>query len=669
MCGIAGILALRPGLAPPSRAALLAMAASQQHRGPDEFGIYRDSHLGLAHSRLSIIDLHHGQQPLQFQDENCWIAFNGEIFNHVELRAALEGKGHLFRTHSDTEVVIHAWREWGLDAFARLNGQWAIAIWDADARQLILSRDPLGICPLHLCVHRGFLYFGSEIKSIFAADASIPRAIDPAGMSQVFSFWNTLAPQGIFRGVNELEPGHMRTYKLLHDRVEVGDVAIPDTQLLGPGHTRFTGSLEEATEAVAQGLLDATRLRMLRSDVPVGSYLSGGLDSSLIAAMGQQFAGKAFQTFSIRFQDAEFDETHFQSLMVEQLGSRHHEVLITRQSIADIFPEVVRHAERPLLRTAPAPMFLLSRLVRSKGIRVVLTGEGADEMFAGYDLFREGKVRRFWGRQPDSLWRPRLLERLYPYLSRSPVAQQHIARQFFGRNLHQHAEPGFAHRMRWNTTQGLQRLFSAPLRETIAGSDPVGTFLAGLPQGIAQWDAVAQDQCIEIMSLLSGYLLSSQGDRMLLGNSVEGRFPFLDPQVIRLAHSLPSSFKLRGLDEKHVLKRVARRWIPSEIILRSKQPYRAPDALCFVGHQAPGYVAELLSESALTRSGLFDPQSASQLYAKCKMGAALGQMSNTDNMAMVGILSTQLLHHEMVASVPNYPAVHPRTEIDQTSST
>lgn len=668
MCGIAGILALRPGLAPPPRAALLAMAASQQHRGPDEFGIFRDNHVGLAHSRLSIVDLNHGQQPLQFQVKNCWIIFNGEIFNHVELRSALENKGHRFRTLSDTEVLLHAWREWGVEAFARLNGQWAIAIWDATDRQLVLSRDPLGICPLHFCSHRGFLYFGSEIKSIFAADASIPRAIDPMGMAQVFSFWNTLAPQGIFHGVNELEPGHLRSYRILHDRVDVTDVAIPSAQPLCPGDTCFRGSLEDATEAVAHGLLEATRLRMLRSDVPVGSYLSGGLDSSLIAAMGKQFAGEALQTFSLRFQDAEFDETDFQRLMVQQLGSRHNEVLVTRQAIADIFPDVVRHTERPLLRTAPAPMFLLSRLVRSKGIRVVLTGEGADEMFAGYDLFREGKVRRFWGRQPDSSWRPRLLERLYPYLSRSPVAQQQIARQFFGRNLHQHAEPGFAHRMRWNTTQGLQRVLSAPIREVMARADPIGSFLAGLPPGIERWDTLAQDQYIEIRSLLSGYLLSSQGDRMLLGNSVEGRFPFLDPEVVRLAHSLPASFKLRGLDEKHVLKRVASQWIPSEIIQRSKQPYRAPDALCFVGQDAPDYVADLLSESALARTGLFDPQSASQLFAKCKKGAALAQLSNTDNMALVGILSTQLLHHELVSSWPIYQAVPIKTDIDQTSS-
>ena len=364
-------------------------------------------------------------------------------------------------------------------------------------------------------------------------------------------------------------------------------------------------------------LEQATSLRMLRADVPVGSYLSGGLDSSLVAALGRRFAGDRFQTFSLRFEDAEYDETGFQRLMAKRLGSEHHEVVVSRGDIARVFPDVVYHTERPILRTAPAPLFLLSRLVREHGIKVVLTGEGADEMFAGYDLFREGKVRRFWARYPESQSRPRLLERLYPYLARSPVSQQAMARQFFGRNLAAYKSPGFAHDTRWHTTAALKRLFSAPLRDTLK-DDVIGSFLATLPEEFARWSPLAQDQYIEIRTLLSGYLLSSQGDRMLMAHSVEGRFPFLDKDVVALADSLPAEYKLRVLDEKHVVKRAAEGLVADEIVARQKQPYRAPDALSFVGKGVPDYVEEMLREENVAEAGVFDSKAVAQLWKKCK---------------------------------------------------
>ncbi|MFH0933823.1 MAG: asparagine synthase (glutamine-hydrolyzing), partial [Pseudomonadota bacterium] len=576
---------------------------------------------------------------------------NGEVFNYVELREELVALGHRFRTRSDTEVILHAYRAWGDAAFERMNGQWAVAIWDSVAQRLVLSRDRVGICPLHICEYAGHLYFASEVKAIFAANADIPRAFDPVGLSQTFTFWTIVPPQGVFHGVTEIEPGHVRTY----ENGSVRDRAYwtPSYPVAGNGHSMFRGSLEDAVVEVRKALENATSLRMLRADVPVGSYLSGGLDSSLVAAMGRHFAGDSFQTFSLRFEDAEYDETEFQRLMVKGLGSQHHEVVVSRADIANVFPEVVYHAERPVLRTAPAPLFLLSKLVRNHGIKVVLTGEGADEMFAGYDIFREGKVRRFWGRQPESAWRPRLLERLYPYLARSPVAQQAIARQFFGRNLAAHNSPGFAHDMRWHTTGSLKRLLSKDMQDKIGGRDVIGELLGNLHPDFAQWGALAQDQHLEIRTLLSGYLLSSQGDRMLLGNSVEGRFPFLDSEVIALADSLPAAYKLRALDEKHVLKRVAASVVPREIIERKKQPYRAPDALSFVAGNVPEYVDEVLCESAVKDANVFDPQAVVQLLRKCRARGSEGQFSNSDNMALVGVLSTQLLHRQMIAVCPD----------------
>lgn len=648
MCGIAGVVAMRAGAGPVSLEALGRMAAALRHRGPDETGAYREPRAALAHTRLSIIDLATGQQPLANEDETLWVAYNGEIFNYVELRAELEALGHRFRTRSDTEVIVHAWEAWGADCFGRFNGQWAVALWDERAGRLVLARDPFGVRPLYYAEHAGRLWFASEVKALFAGEPGLRRAIDPRGLAEVFTFWSTLAPRTIFEGVSELEPGHVRV---------IEDGRSTDRAAWRPAYPEdrrgeFAGTFEEAVEAARDALERAARLRMLRADVPVGSYVSGGLDSALVAALALRATGGAFETFSLRFEDAEYDETAFQRIVAERLGSRHHEVVVTRADIARVFPEVVGFAERPVLRTAPAPLFLLSRLVRERGIKVVLTGEGADEMFAGYDLFREARLRRFWARRPGSTARPRLLQRLYPYLERSPVARPAMARGFFGRDLAGWRSPGFGHGPRWRAASALQRLFSAGVRDAIAGFDPVAEQLARLPEAFPRWTALAQDQYLEVRTLLSPYLLSSQGDRMLMGNSVEGRFPFLDREVVALADSLPDRFKLAGLDEKAVLKAVGRDVVPAAILRRPKQPYRAPDALAFVGDDAPAWVDEVLSGPALAGAGLFDPRLAGRFHAKCRTRREEAQFSNADNMALVGLLSAQLLHRDLVAGDP-----------------
>jgi asparagine synthase (glutamine-hydrolysing) len=665
MCGIAGAVALRDGIPPLAIEDLSAMVGALRHRGPDEFGLYRDQRAALGHARLSIIDLATGQQPLANEDGTLWVVFNGEIFNYVELREELVRAGHSFRTKSDTEVIVHAYEQWGVDAFVRFNGQFAIALWDAPRRELVLARDPLGVRPIYLCEHGGRLWFASEVKAIFAADPAIPRALDAAGLAETFTFWTVVPPQSIFAGVSELEPGHVRT---------VSASGVRDRAFWAPRYPRrgegaLGGGLEEAVERVRASLEGAVRLRMLRADVPVGSYLSGGLDSSVVAALGRRVKGEKFLTFSIRFEDAEYDETPYQRAVSALIDSDHREVVVRRQDIAEAFPAVVLHAERPLLRTAAAPLFLLSRLVRDSGIKVVLTGEGADEMFAGYDLFREGKVRRFWGRAPASACRPRLLERLYPYLARSPVAQQAMAREFFGRERETWASPGFAHQTRWRSASALQRLFTPELREAARRADPAARLLASLPAEFGEWSSLAQDQYLEVRTLLSGYLLSSQGDRMLMAHSVEGRFPFLDADVVELANALPATYKLRGLDEKHVLKRAARGLVPEAVLRRPKQPYRAPDALSFVGPAAPEWVREAVESRAVADAGVFDPRAVGQLWRKCVATGGAEQFSNADNMALVGVLSTGLLHEALVRRSPGRVSSLPfQTIVDRLAS-
>jgi asparagine synthase (glutamine-hydrolysing) len=336
--------------------------------------------------------------------------------------------------------------------------------------------------------------------------------------------------------------------------------------------------------------------------------------------------------------------------MVRHLGTDHTTLRCTRRDIGDAFPRLIRHTETPVLRTAPVPLMLLAGSVREHGYKVVLTGEGADEVFGGYDLFKEAKIRRFWARQPASTFRPRLLERLYGYLPNtssksSPVRNAAFAQTFFGQGMQHLQRPIFAHVPRWTTSQRALGLLSAEVRAEIGAFDPLDAFEATLPANIRDWSPLAQDQYVEAKSLLAGYLLSSQGDRVAMANSIEGRFPYLDHRVIEFANRLPPSFKIRGMTEKYLLRRALADLLPDDIVQRTKQPYRAPDSTSFFFDGEPlDYVADLMSETSLRAAGWFDAAAVGRLFEKCRAGRATGF---ADNQAFVGVLSTMLLDRQL----------------------
>ena len=617
------------------------MIGCLSHRGPDGTGLYCDGIVGLAHSRLSIIDLAGGGQPIHNEDKTVWVVFNGEIFNFVELRCDLEQRGHRFYTHSDTEVIVHLYEQYGDGFVSHLNGQFAIALWDAVKRRLVLARDRTGIRPLFYTTGSDRLAFASEMKALFALPQT-PRRFDIRSLGEVFTYWAPLEPRTVFEGILSLPPGHIMV-------VEKGairswcywDWTFPD---FADGTAR---SEEEYSEELRELLINAVRLQ-LRADVPVGAYLSGGLDSSVVTSLIKHYTDTPLRTFSVTFEDEEFDESHFQRELVQFLGTNHTTVHCSRRDIARAFPRTVWHTEMPVLRTAPTPLMLLAARVRAEGYRVVLTGEGADEVFGGYDIFKEAKVRRFWARAPGSVLRPRILERLYPYLKNSPVAGRGFAQGFFGQGMDNLHEPWFSHVPRWTTTRRTWQFFAPEARALFAENESFPESIGSiLPAEIRSWAPLNRDQYIEAHTLLTGYLLSSQGDRMAMANSIEGRFPYLDHRVIEFANKIPPRLKIRGLNEKYILKRAMQQLLPASIARRTKQPYRAPDSASFFEDGKPvDYVAELFSESRLRDLGFLAPQAVRQLYEKCRSGKAIGF---ADNMAFVGILST-LLTHEMFIS-------------------
>ena len=632
MCGIAGMLAPDSSAA-PDLAEVRAMLSMLAHRGPDETGIYLDRRVGLANARLSVIDPPGGTQPIGNEDGTVWVTFNGELYDHASLRRDLEDAGHRFETRTDTEVLVHLYEELGHRCVERLNGQFAFAVWDRRARRrprLVLGRDRLGIRPLFYTAANARLLFASEVKALFA-HPDVARRFDAVGLHQLLTLWSTIGDRTAYDGVRQLPPGHVLIAEDSAVRVErYWDLDFSE---------RIDGGDAEAIEEFASEL-DAAVGRRLVADVPIGSYLSGGLDSSSVTALATHRT-RTLRTYSIGFTDPRFDESAAQQLVSQTLGTDHLHLTCTTSEVAASFRDAVWHAEAPLLRTAPVPLYLLSRLVRDDGVKVVLTGEGADEILAGYQIFKEDRLRRFWARVPESTCRPRLLELLYPYLDQS-VGSEFLSR-FYGRHLTDTGRLTYSHDIRWANTGHLRRL----LHPDVGGADydpaeDVAQRLADHSR-FQEWSPLARAQYLEASLFLPGYLLSSQGDRMLMAHSVEGRFPFLDHRLVELASRLPDRMKLRGLKEKVVLKEAMRGALPDEVIRRPKQPYRAPvEGLL----DAPdGYHHELLSPQAVAAAGLFRPAGVKALTAKAD-GAR--PMSERDGMALVAVLSMMVLHDRLI---------------------
>lgn len=636
MCGIAGFFNSQRN--PLEHESIIRdMLSTILFRGPDEVGYYINDQVGFGTTRLSIIDLSTGSQPICDASERYWIAYNGEVYNYLELRRELEALGRTFRTGSDTEVVLQAWIEWGFDSLARLNGGYAFCIYDAVESSMVLVRDRFGKRPLFYATAGNTVLFGSEMKT-FSGWPGWQFQWDRQALQTVFTCWTPLPDDGCYQGVKQVMPGSCvylkpngQSYRKRYWHPQLNPAP-------------FTGTKDEAMECIKTLLMDSVRLR-LRSDVEVGTYLSGGIDSAVVTRLAQNYTNKRIHTFSVAFGDsADYDESGYQTRLSEALGTDHHVLRVSLDEIAKAFPDALNHCEIPLFRTAFVPLFMLSDAVRRSGIKVVLTGEGADEAFLGYDIFKEAYLLQNWS-QMTAPERSEFITGMYPYLKHFTAANARFLVPIYERHSGEPDRWNLSHSLRFSNSSLSTRL----LQPAANGEERLLRHLETEHANVFRWNAVQRAQLLELETLLCGYLLSSQGDRSTLGHSVENRCPFLDYRVLEFAASLPLSMRLaNGLKEKQILKDTFAALLPAEISARSKQPYRAPDAVSFLSSASKhDFIDAALAPSELSKIEVLDTSTCLR-FVDMLRAKPVDKISQAENQAFVLLLSISLLNNSFV---------------------
>ncbi|HWA89084.1 MAG TPA: asparagine synthase (glutamine-hydrolyzing) [Rhizomicrobium sp.] len=580
MCGIAGVLDLTHER-PVDASVLRAMSQALRHRGPDSSGMAIEHGVGLAARRLAIVDLEAGDQPLYNEDRTLILVCNGEIFNAPELTAQYLGR-HRLSTRSDCEPLVHLYEEMGDRLLDRLEGQFAFALYDAGNRRLLLARDPFGVAPLFYAVRDGLLIFASEIKALLKHPA-IRAELDLVGLDQIVCFPGLVSPRTMFKGISALPPGHCLV-------CEDGKVSVRCYWDIEYSSGAEPARLSEADyTARLKGLFLASVRRRLRADVPVGLYISGGLDSSLVAAAAHDLAnGARIRSFSVAFDDRRVSEEKYQRLLAARIESDHREIPFGQADIFERFARMIRHAERPVKETYNTCALALSEATREAGMKVVLGGEGADEFFAGYPGYRFDAFRPHGPRQvPVSDEERRQREILW-------------------------GDPGIAYERNY-AAFGRQRLalYSEGLRETISRDGALSHRLVD-PEKLRGRHVLHQRSYLDFRLRLADHLLGDHGDHMLMANGVEGRYPFLDRGLIEFAAGIPPDLKLHGFEEKYILKRMAKGWIPDAIVAREKFGfYSVSSPALLAGH--PEWTGDLLSPERIRRDGIFCPQAVEAL--------------------------------------------------------
>ena len=598
MCGIAGFVESSGTPSPfgpdQSRALVHRMCDVIRHRGPDDEGVWVNEGVALGMRRLSIIDLSTGHQPIHNEDQTVWIVFNGEIYNFRELRLELEGAGHRFYTSTDTEVIVHAYEQWGKGAIARLRGMFGLAIWDTRSRTLLVARDRIGIKPMYYATVHGRLYFGSELKSLLEAP-DLPRDLDAAALDHYLSFLYTPRDGSIFKSVRKLPPGHLMTWS--GGRLEI------EQYWQMPATETFTGSEQEAVQQLRAVLSDAVRSHMI-SDVPLGAFLSGGVDSSLIVGLMSELSSARVKTFSIGFDEPAFDELEHARRVADHFGTDHHELVVKPDGVG-ILDQLISHFDEPFADSSAIPTWYVSEMAR-RHVTVVLSGDGGDELFGGYDRYLpHPHVAAFDRYSPRALRRVAALaaERL-PHGARGKNFLRHVGRDERGRYLDA---------IRFFGADEKPALLTPELRRAIDGPD-AETRLARHFDRLAPLPWASQMMRFDAETYLPEDILTKV-DRMSMAHSIESRVPLLDNDVINFAATLPAGMKIKNGRRKHVLKEVAATLLPRDVLDRKKQGFGVPLGTWFRGHLRELFADTLLSPTTLQR-GYFQPAFINRIVAE-----------------------------------------------------
>jgi asparagine synthase (glutamine-hydrolysing) len=605
MCGIVGIVGqenrqVDGGL-------LARMCEAIRHRGPDEDGFYQEKSIGMAMRRLAIIDLKGGQQPIHNEDRTAWIVFNGEIYNYRELRAELEKLGHRFYTDCDTEVIVHAYDRYGAECPKYLRGMFAFAIWDERKQELLLARDRVGKKPLLYARLNGQLVFGSEFSALLL-HPDISREIDRDALHYYLSFMCVPAPLTAYRDIRKLEPGHTLSYRPRDGEIKIQRYWQPDFS------NKLKISEEEAGERAVEILREAVRVRLM-SEVPLGAFLSGGIDSSAVVALMSEQSSEPVKTFSIGFEEQDFSELHHARRVAEHVGAEHHEFIV-RPDAMEVLPTLVEHYGEPYADSSAIPTFYVARETR-KHVTVALNGDGGDECFAGYERYAAMQLAEKYHKVPGAL-RESLIGRAFEMLpaaanNRTPVGR--VKRFMRAASL-----PKVERYLRWVSVfdrDAQKALYSESFRRETASMD-AADFLT-------PWFARANGAGIVDATLLADTMTYLPNDLLVkvdiasMAVSLEARSPFLDHHVIEFAASLPEKYKLRGLTTKYLLKRVLKRLLPAENLERKKMGFGVPIGHWFRGDMQGFLRQTLLSEKALKR-GLFDASAVKLLVEQHTRG-------------------------------------------------
>jgi len=652
MCGIAGALD-RDGHRDFSVPRLLAMTGAIAHRGPDDEQFHAEPGVILGARRLSIVDLAGGRQPIPNEDGSTWVAFNGELFEYPELRRDLLAKGHTLKTRCDTEAWVHLYEDHGEGMFARARGQFAVSLWDRRNRTLILGRDRVGICPLYYAERDGWLLWGSEVKAILASGMVQARP-DPKGIDHLFSFFCAGTTRTYFEGIKSLAPGHY--LKVKDGKLSVHqywDLDFPDR-----GQER---RLDDPTPLVdeLEGLLRQSVERRLRGDVPVVSYISGGLDSTVVLGLSSRHRGEAVPSFTIGFDKAGPDERAESTESAAALGSKLTTISLSSPEIAASYPELVLAAEGPVMDTSCAALMKLAQAVHGQGYKVALTGEGADEALAGYVWFKTQATRDAISSKIGTglpLMARRLLlaavgggsEHRAPLLAIGGVrtAQQDLY------DLIGQARP---------------ILYTPKMWESLAGHNPYDD-LSITNDRIKRWHPMNQSLYVGYKVMLAGLLMISKGDRISMHSSVETRYPFLDDDVIRFCSEIAPDYKLRGRTEKWILRQVAARTLPARIANRPKTMFRSKFSNTFFGVEHPRWVDQLLSPESLRKTGYFDAEMVRRERMKQQALPRITARRFVMDIALTCVVSTQLWHHLFFGGLCDLPVWSPPTIDEGTAS-